>query len=58
VTGKWYVTGPNSNEEIPATRGKSKAQAQEAFIRRQAGLEGIQQPWVWWEKQGFKVRRG
>ena len=55
---KWFVTHPGSKKEVPETRGESKDVAQQRFIIRQAMLRGEEQPWVFWEKQGYKVRRG
>jgi hypothetical protein len=55
---KWFVSEPSSNEEVPATRGKSKTEAQECFMKRQKGMTGEEKPWVWWEKQGYRVRKG
>lgn len=54
---KWYVTQPHDKKEIPETRGKSKQEAQELFLLRIGMLKGLHQPWDWWEKQGYKIRR-
>lgn len=56
--GKWFVTKPYSRDEITDTRGSSKGEAQEEFLIRQSMLTGLHKPWIWWEKQGYRVRRG
>ena len=57
VVRKWFVSEPYNQHEMLGTRGISKQEAQDEFILLQKTLLGTVQPWVWWEKQGYRVRK-
>ena len=57
MEGKWYVTEPNSQDEVYGSRGQSKEKAQFAFTQLMVENTGEDKPWVWWEKRGYRVRR-
>ena len=56
--GRWFVTKPYSHDELMGTRGTSKEKAQNEFLIQQSMLTGQHKPWVWWEKKGYRVRKG
>ncbi len=58
IVSRWFVTQPGSKKEVPETRGDSKEDSQQKLILRQAMLRGEEKPWVFWEKRGYRVRRG
>jgi hypothetical protein len=55
--GKWFVIN-DRGKEVRDSRGKSKTEATEAACTQLNMLHGGNRPWDYWQKQGYKLRRG
>lgn len=54
--GKWFIVN-SEGLEILSTRGNSKEESQNALCEQMNMLNGSNNDWSYWSKQGFKVRK-
>ena len=52
---RWVVVNPINNSELSS--GRSKNEAAMAFVTYMKESRGVEKPWVWWEKRGYRLRR-